>query len=194
MTAFSDLLDLQTAVVEQVKRPDIVDVFPRLVALAEVTFNRRLRLRQQITSATVTLAGGAANLPVDYLEAIGLFDASGREYVQQPPQSAGRAWTGAYYAISGGQIIATGDGDRVLSYYAKVPSLSGSPTATSWLLDDHPGLYLYGVGLEAAKYIRDIEGAQATAQLVEAEFAAAATLDNQQRYSRARVRVAGVTP
>ena len=194
MSAFNDLLDLQTAVVEQVKRPDIVDVFPRLVALAEVTFNRRLRLRQQITAATVTLASGSASLPVNFLEAIGLYNAAGFEYVQQPLQSAGRLWAPDNYAISGGQIIAIGDGARVLSYYAKVPSLSGSPTATSWLLEDHPGLYLYGVGLEAAKYIRDVEGAQAASQLVDAEFAAVATFDSQQRYSRARVRVAGVTP
>ena len=45
MTAFTDFLDLQTAVIEQVARPDIADVMPRLVKLAEAGINRRLRCR-----------------------------------------------------------------------------------------------------------------------------------------------------
>lgn len=45
MTAFTDFLDLQAAVVEHVRDASIADVFPRLVKLAEVTFNRRLRCR-----------------------------------------------------------------------------------------------------------------------------------------------------
>jgi hypothetical protein len=61
-------------------------------------------------------------------------------------------------------------------------------------LQKHPGLYLYGVGMEAAKYLRDVEAAQATSALLDMEYTAAAAQDEQGRYSRARVRVAGVTP
>jgi hypothetical protein len=87
MTAFADFIDLQTAVVEHVRNPSIADVFPRLVKLAEVGFNRRLRCREQISTATVTISGGAGVLPADMAEIIGVYDAAGMEYIAQPLQA-----------------------------------------------------------------------------------------------------------
>lgn len=194
MTAFADFLDLQTAVVEMVRNPSIADVFPRLVKLAEVTFNRRLRCREQITTDTVTITSGSAALPTDFAAMIGVFDAAGREYIGQPLQTLQMMQDRGYYALSGSNIVTKNDEDLSIIYYAKVPTITDSLTDSNWLLQKHPGLYLYGVGLEAAKYLRDADTAQSTMPFLDMEFDAANEQDAQERYGRARVRVQGVTP
>ena len=194
MSAFADFLDLQTAVVEHGRNPAIADVFPRLVKLAEVTFNRRLRCREQITTAPITIAGGVAALPVDFAAMVGVFNGAGVEYIAQPVQALQAVQSRGYYALAGTSIRAAADETLSLVYYAKVPTITANLTDTNWLLEKHPGLYLYGVGMEAAKYLQNVETAQATAGLLDMEFDAANEQDAQERYARARVRVAGVTP
>lgn len=194
MTAFNDFIDLQTAVVEHVGNPSIVDVFPRLVKLAEVNMNRRLRCREQISTAQVTLSNGSAALPTDFQEIIAVYDGAGIEYIQQPVQVLKEPQPRGYYGISGGNIVAKIDETLTVEYYAKVPTITDSLTDTNWLLQKAPGLYLYAVGAEAAKYLRDVELAQATMQLADMEFRAVAEEDFAQRYSRARVRVQGNVP
>lgn len=192
--AFTDFLDLQTAVVELVQRPDIADVFPRLVKMAEVQFNRRVRCREQITTATLTVTSGSATLPTDFQEVIGVYNGAGYEYIAQPVQELQITQNAGYYAILSDTLVTKNDEVLTLQYYAKVPTISASMTDSNWLLQKAPGLYLYGVGVEAAKYVRDAETAQATMPFLEMEYAGLAAEDAQQRYSRARVRMQGVTP
>ena len=202
MTAFTDALDLRTAVVEHVGNADITDVWPRLVLMAEAFLNRNLRTRDQVTRTTLTLASGSVALPSDFLEVIGLYDGYGMEYLQQPLQQVKENHPGgmytpseAYYAISGANLVSMGaDGDRDFEYYAKIPTLTTSLTTSNWLLQKHPALYLYAVGLEAAKHTRDLELAQVTRDLREAELTEAHIEDDRARYSRARVRIPGVVP
>lgn len=194
MSAFADFIDLQTAVVEHVRNPSIADVFPRLVKLAEVTFNRRLRCREQITTSALTITSGAAALPSDYAALLGVFDASGVELIQQPVQALQVQQTRGYYGLSGSNVIAKNDEVLSLIYYAKVPTITDSLTDTNWLLEKHPGVYLYGVGLEAAKYLQMVDVAQATMPFLDMEIDAANGQDAQERYGRVRVRVQGVTP
>jgi hypothetical protein len=191
--AFSDLLDLRTAVVEQVGRPDMVDVFPRLVSLAEASFDRKLRMRDQITGTTLTLVSGTVALPVDFQEIIGVYNANGAEYVQQPLQMAQRSRN--FYAIDGSNLTMRGfSGDVIAQYYAAIPTISASMAGTNWLLQRYPGVYLYGAALEAAKWMRDRELASDMAGLLNDEIDQARGDDERARYSRARVRVRGVTP
>lgn len=192
--AFTDFLDLRTAVVEQVANPAIVDVMPRLVLLAEAWLNRRLRTRDMMDSATVAISGGTGALPSDFISAIGLFDASGREYVQQPVHMVTDGVDTGYFAIDGGNILVNSDGNKTLRYYAKIPTLTTSMTTTNWLLQRYPGLYLYAVSHEAAKYMRDPEAIQATKLATEGELAEALADDAASRYSRARIVLPGVTP
>lgn len=192
--AFADFLDLQTAVIEQVGRPDIADVMPRLVKLAEAGLNRRLRCADQMTTAPVTVSAGSAALPADFLEAIGLFDAAGGELIQQPIHMLKDGASRGHYAIEGGNLICNADADYSLAYYASLPTLTASMTATNWLLAKFPAAYLYAVGYEAAKYARDVEGAQAAKGLFEMEIADVQAADASARYARARVVLPGVTP
>jgi len=194
MTAYADLLDLQTAVIERVKNVGIADVFPQLVKLAEASFNRRLRCREQMATASVVITGGSATLPTDFEEIIGVYDGAGTEYINQPVQSLQKVQSRGYYAISGTTIIAKNDETLTLQYYAKLPTLTTTMTTSNWLLQRHPGLYLYGVAFEAAKHMADAELAQAINQILELEYQAVDATDASSRYARARVRVAGVTP
>jgi hypothetical protein len=192
--AYADLLDLQTAVIERVKDVSIADVFPQLVKLAEVSFNRRLRCREQITSAAVVIANGVAALPADFEEVLGVFDGAGTEYINQPVQVLQQSQTRGCYAISGANIIAKNDETLTLQYYARLPTITDSMADSNWLLARHPGLYLYGVMFEAAKHLVNAEMAQAVNQVLEMEYQAVAAADDSGRYARARVRVQGPTP
>lgn len=190
MAALADFIDLRTAVVEHVRDASITDVFPRLLAMAEGRINRSLRLRQQITRATLTFAAGVAAVPTDMIEVIGLYSAAGAEYVQQEAQHQ----VGNYYSIKGDEFFLPGfSGDLAIDYYAMVPALVGL-TATNWLLVKYPEIYLYAASFEAAKYTRDAQLAGATKTLMDEAMADARADDSNARYSRARVRVAGVTP
>ena len=194
MTAFADHLDLRTAVLEMVGRTDIVDVFPRLLKLAEAYLNRQLRLRDQIASANLTVATRIAPLPADFLEVIALYDSTQVELIAQPLHALEDVCPArTFYAIDGTNIRAT-DGEVKLDYYARIPTIADAITDSNWLLQKYPSVYLYAVGLEAVKYIRDIEAIPGMKRMVEDELGEAFADDERARYSGARVRVGGVTP
>ena len=194
MTAFADLIDLQTAVVEMVKAPEIADVFPRLVRLAEADFNRRLRTSDQVVIGSITIAGGSAALPADLQEIIGVYDGAGYELIGQPLQAIQIQQPRGYYAIAGNLIYAPADEVLRLHYYGTIPTIATGPTGSNWVLQRHPGLYFYAVGLEAAKYLGNGELATAIDTVLAGEYAKVASDDRSRRYSRARVRIAGVVP
>ncbi len=194
MTAFADFIDLQTAVIEMVKRPDIADVMPRLVKLAEADFNRILRTADQMQLEDVTISGGVAELPWGFQSLIGVYDAAGREYIAQPPQALRAIQSRGYFAIVGRNIHASADETLTVQFYGAVSTITDDPRASNWLLQRHPGLYLYATGLEAAKYIGNVDLARDIGQVLREEYAKAIGDDASLRYSRARVRVQGVTP
>lgn len=193
MTVFADFLDLRTAVLEEAKRTDLADVFPRLVALAEGAFSRRLRLREQMTSTTLTIASGSVALPTDLVAINGVYNANGCEYVQQPIHAVKPS--GYFYAVDGVNLVtSTLTGDVLVDYFAKIPTITASMTSSNWLLQRYPEIYLYGVAFELSKHIRDKEAAADNLGLLRAAYDDAEADDEQIRYSRARVRVQGVTP
>ena len=195
MTAFADYLDLRTAVIEDVKRPDIADKFDRITKLAESWLNNNVRMADQITETTVTFSSGTASLPADFREAIGLYNSSGLEYVQQPATQTEVVGAKSFYSIQGSNLVSQAlDGDYTFQYYAKISTITTSMTTSNWLLQKYPSLYLYAVGVEAAKSIRDMDAVAALTTLRNGAFEDARTDDETYRYSRARVRVQGATP
>ena len=206
--AFADYLDLRTAVIEHVGRPDIADVMPRLVKLAEVDMCRKFRLKDQIYTVTLTPVDGVAALPDDYLEMIGVYDQNRCEYIEQPLQPVNVY--NEFYSIDQGNIVIPGVGsDLTVQYYGKIPTITqvevagleggestfvAGVTGTNWMLEKHPDVYLYGVALEAAKYVRDIGLVEGTMQLYREAVREVYVQDERERYSRTRVRVTGCTP
>jgi len=193
MSVFADYLDLRTAVIEQSGRPDIADVFDRLTKLAEARFNRSLRTRFQIASEPISISENAAALPDDYVEVIGVYGANGYELTGQTLQRTANVNWRTYYSLTSTEINGP-DGDLTLQYYAKVPTLTTSMTASNWLLEKYPDAYLYGVGYEAALYLKDAAGAQASGEILKQIMTDISSDDESARYARAVVRVKGCTP
>lgn len=180
MSAIQSYIDLRFAVSDHVGNRAISDVFPRLVQMAEADFNQRLRTRYQITDATLTFEDGVSPLPPDFLE---LIEVSHRPGMKRR------------YQIDGFNITIPGiSGDLDVQFYAKIPTLTCSPTACNWLLAQFPSVYLYGVGLQAAKHLRDVELSQATDQLYGYALDELKVADERARWSASVVRVQGCTP
>ncbi|MGN6535208.1 MAG: phage adaptor protein [Mesorhizobium sp.] len=196
MAVFADALDLKTAVGDHVGNRSISDVWPRLVQQAETQLNQRLRTVWQVTDATITMTDGEGDLPSDFLEMIDVFGPCGYRMRAGLPSDLKRPGTSfATYSIGAGKLRIRGfGGDKAVSYYAALPTISGSLSASNWLLEQYGDCYLYGVGLQAAKYLKDVDLAQATDQLFGFAMQAVKIEDERQRWSNSVVRVAGMTP
>lgn len=182
MAAFNDALDLKTAVGDHVGNRSISDVWPRLVEMAEDDLNSKLRTRDQLMDYTLSFDAGEAALPPDFLEVAAFPDGRGGECYPR-------------YSIDGFTIrLPSRSGDMDFRYYSAIPSLSCSLSATNWLLRKFPNVYLYGVALQAAKYLKDVEMAQATDQLYSYALQSMRIADERARWANSVVRVAGLTP
>jgi hypothetical protein len=196
MAVFADYLDLRVAVSEAVGNRNISDVMPRLVQMAESMLNQKLRHRSQITSATLTFASGVSPLPADFLEMInvfGLYGAAMRAGSIADVSRCGSEYS--RYAINGTDILIYGlDGDRDITYFAKIPTITTSVSSSNWLLADYPSVYLHAAALEAAKFLRDAELAQAEQALLTQALNDMKIDDDRARWSNATVRIQMVTP
>lgn len=196
MGAFHDALDLKTAVGDHVGNRQISDVWPRLVKMAEDDLNSKLRVRQMITDATLTFDEGVSPLPLDFLEILHVYGPCGyqmRAGMQADYLRPGSGYN--QYQIGPLNITIRGfEGEKDIQYYARIPTLSRSLSACNWLLSQYSNVYLYGVALQAAKYLKDVELALATDQLYAAELANLRIDDERARWSNSVVRVQGMTP
>ncbi|MEK1908173.1 MAG: hypothetical protein AAAB13_20565 [Pseudomonas sp.] len=196
MAAFADYLDLRVAVAEQAGNRNISDVMPRLVQLAESTLNQKLRHRNQITPATLTFASGVSPLPADFLEMINVFGLYGTAMRAGSLADVNRSGSEySRYAINGSDILIYGvDGDRDITYFAKIPTITTSVSSTNWLLQSYPSVYLHATALEAAKFLRDTELAQIEQGLFNQALNDMKIDDDRARWSNTTVRVQMVTP
>lgn len=182
MTAIANYIDLRLAVSDLVGNRNITDVFPMLVQMAESDFNSRLRTRQQIVEATMTFEEGISPLPPDFMELISIRNGQGCEIHPR-------------YEVDGFNMrIRDYEGDLDIQYYCKLPSLTTSATATNWMLVKYPAVYLYGVGLQAAKFLKDVDMAQAVDQLYGSALGSLDRDDYRARWANQVVRVQGATP
>jgi hypothetical protein len=162
--AITNYTDLQSEVASWLARSDLTNNIPTFIQLAEKQMSRRLRVKNQETTATGTAATTIA-LPSDYVEMIALtLTASGDERaLRQRDRFSGTAINNSsadvyYYTIEGGNIVITpepaGTETYTLQYFASVPALSGA-SPTNWLITAHPDLYLYGVLIQSAPFLKD---------------------------------------
>jgi hypothetical protein len=196
MSVFADYLDLRFAVGDHVGNRNLSDVMPRLVQAAESYLNKELRCRQMITAATLTLIDGVVALPADFIEMLHVFGLNGYQMHAGSLADAkrpGSMWS--KYSIDGTSLYINGySGDRDIEYYAKLPTLTAGPTTTNWLLADCPDVYLYAVGLEAAKFLKDVDLVQATKTLLDGAMSELRVGDERARWANSVVRVQGCTP
>lgn len=196
MAVFADYLDLRVAVAEHVGNRNISDVMSRVTQSAEAWLNQKIRTREQITHATITFTTGEAPLPSDYLEMSAVYDPQGCAMKQASLRDVKRVGSQySRYAVDGANVIIYGiSGTRDIDYFAALPTLTTSVSATNWLLAKYPNVYLYAVGVEAAKFLRDTDLAQATNALLLSAMNDMKIDDDRARWADATVRLQMVTP
>ena len=198
--------DLLTAIANYAFRSgdsDFTATFPTFITLLESRVNRRLRLREQETAATLTLTDGAASLPADYLEfrevrsngnPVRVLEAvsTGFGTENNPYGDAGASW---YFSVSGNTLktYPSSNSSLTLLYYAKVPALSAS-APSNWLLAKAPEVYLYGALLEAQPFMMDDARMAVWGTMFEDAMQALIDADTGAKYAKVARKNPGATP
>lgn len=159
--------ELQSSIADWLLRDDLTSVIPTFISLAEAKFNRRIRDYRMVKRATAEVDTAYFAIPSDWQENIrfqlNTSPITTLEYVT-PDQAAeekrlyNTSGRPAFFTMIGDefQIVPAPDStyNAELTYYAKIPALSGSNTS-NWLLTKAPDIYLYGALMEAAPYLDD---------------------------------------
>lgn len=156
--SISTYAELQTAVTNWLDRTDLSSRIPEFITLFEAALNRRLAVRQQTTSTTLTVTAGSATLPTDYLlwKRVTWQGNPTRELDYVTPSflaafnADGVSADPLFFTIEGStlKVAQLSNLDLVLLYAQKVPPIA--TTDPNWLLTANPDAYLFGT-LAAAK-------------------------------------------
>lgn len=167
--SLSTYAGLKTSIANWLNRTDLTSYIPDFIALAEARISRDLRLRSQVTSATITTTAGvqSASLPTGWLEFENVTVAGNPNtqltYVNiqhLDTKFPENSYTGqpVVYSIEGQQILFGPTPDAVYSvpvlYYKRLDSLSADAD-TNWLLTYHPNIYLFAALSEAAPFLKE---------------------------------------
>lgn len=165
--AITNYTELQTAIANWSERSDLSARIPEFIALAEARINRKLRLRMMETSTTLTTIADVStvSLPSDFIEARTLYidgstkrDLEQKSFEQLTQLRAGSQSGKPYiYTISGDSVHLAPTPDSaysvIIHYYKRIDPLSS--VSTNSLLQDHPGVYLFGALFELYHYLMD---------------------------------------
>jgi len=200
--AITTYAELQAAVGNWLDHSLFAARVPEFIALFEAAANRRLRVREQEATATLTPSSGAVALPADYLAWRRLtWTGTPRVELQYVHPSYLQA---AYpssptdvpriFTIEGTTLkIRPLDGTPLeLDYFQKIPALSDA-APSNWLLTAHPDVYLFGSLVEAEMFGVNDERAPAWKARRDEIFGEIEKLTNKTRGAGA-MRVMGVTP
>ena len=175
---------------------------PEFIALFEATANRRLRVREQEASATLTPSSGSVALPADYLA---WRRVTWMGSVRVELQYVHPSYLQAAYPSSPSDVprIFTIEGSTLkvrpvnntpleFEYFQKIAALSDS-ASSNWLLAAHPDLYLFGALVEAEMFGVNDERAPLWKARRDEIFDEIEKLSDKTRGAGA-MRVMGVTP
>lgn len=175
ITTYTELL---AAGANWLARDDLTSRIPEFIVLCEAKLNRELFVRQMETRSTTSCDTSDTepefiSLPSDFqsMRRIRLSSVSGKprlkylsgtqadEYRYGQSNSAGQP---AYFTIMGDEIelIPTPDSNYTIEmvYRKNIPAIATN--STNWLLTLAPDVYLYGLLLESAPYIKEDERIQ----------------------------------
>jgi hypothetical protein len=187
---------LQAAIARQVRQSSLTAEIPDYIALGEARMARDLRLQRMIATGTLATVAGTATvaLPANWLE-FQHIKIAGRAGVVDPSTVAGieadyaSTETGAprKYAIRGNLVLLGPTPDAIYSlpasWYERIPALSDSNTST-WLLVDHPGIYLWAALIELSDAIPGDERVQRWEARYARELAEIQVADERARYAQ----------
>lgn len=165
-------VDLKSAAALWLNRADLTAYIPDFIRLAEQRINYGgsdpfhsvpLRIPAMQAQATGTITSGAISFPTRFLEPIRIAGSSGGVtwslgYISPDGYSEKSASSGlpTVYTVLNNtiQTAGTGAASYVLDYYQAFSSLTVD-TDTNWLLENAPGVYLYGALIESAPFLGD---------------------------------------
>jgi hypothetical protein len=99
------------------------------------------------------------------------------------------------YSIDAANLNINGfSGDRTVTYFAALPTLTTNNATTNWLLIRYPDVYLYAVAVEAAKHLKDADLLAVSKQMLADSLRSVKIDDDRARWSNTTVRVQGCTP
>ncbi len=200
--------DLQSAIASWLARSDLAVNIPDFITLFETVANRRLRVRQQEATVTLTPVNGVATLPADYLtwRRVTWMGAVPRELEYVHPSYLHALFPTLqqgdprYFCIEGASLTLgpSDNSNLTFDYFQKVPSLAAlaaqtPPVTTNWLFSTWPDLYLFGALAEAHGFVKDPDSLTLWAGRRDAIFDEIDRLDTKTRGPSA-VRVMGATP
>lgn len=159
---------LKQAVEDWLNKPELVEVIPTFIELAEARFNRELRVNSMLARTVATATSDYVELPTDWLQHSSIVVTAPNDVVSSlvyvsPDEyydirKNGQTGTPRYYTIVNSDIVLYpapgGSVTMEITYYQKIPALTAS-NQTNWLLQRSPDLYLYGALLEAEPYLQN---------------------------------------
>lgn len=158
--AISTYTELKTAVANWLHRDDLTSRIPEFIAMGEAMLNRRLRVKEMESSATVTPSTTVryVSLPAGYMELISFVDDLGDRLIPVDFDSLERIAYGMsatrprYYRISSRidfEAVADTTYSFTMRYFDRLDIATDS---TNSVLTNHPDCYLYATLLQAAPY------------------------------------------
>lgn len=192
--------DLKSGVATWLGRDDLTTVIPDFITLFEASACRRLRVRLQQTTTTLSPSAGSATMPSDYLGAVRVtwMGSSPRELTYQHPSYLqatypnGDAGIPDIYTIEGStlKVRPVDDSSVEMLYYQRTAAVSGT---LNWLFTNHPDAYLFGTLCEAEAYADNADKA-ALWKVRRDEVFEEIKLSNFRDRPTMQIRVAGFTP
>lgn len=166
--ALATYADLRASVADYLARSDLTSQIVDHIVIFETVANRRLRVRQMETTATLTPSAGSASLPADYLAWRRVtWTGSTRvelEYLHPSLLQAYYPSTPAdipqFFTIEGSTLkVRPTDGTGLeFDYWQKITALA---SGANWLFTAYPDIYLFGTLAESYMMVKDFDSAQA---------------------------------
>ena len=194
--ALTNFADLKQTVANYLGRSDLTSVIPDFISLAEIRLSRQLRLRQMLSTASLSTTGGTSTitLPSDFLSIRDIYiDQNPRQSLSYLSPSA--FTRDARAAESGLPVFYTQKSDVLefapipdtnysvkMLYYAKPAVLSDSNT-TNVFMTTCPDALLYGALLEAEPYLMNDARLAVWTQLYGNAVQSLAESDNTSEYA-----------
>jgi len=197
--ALTTYAELTSSIADFLARDELTAFIPDYITLFECDAARRLKVRPQATTTTLTPSSGVATLPTDYLGYQRVTwtgsPIQGLEYVA-PALYAAYLNTGSgtptVFTIEGTslKVAPSSDTDLTFSYFQKTPAVSSS---LAWLFNNHVDAYLAGALAQAAAFNKGFDVAGTWLARCDQIFRDILSLDFNERQGMS-VRVMGQTP
>jgi hypothetical protein len=197
--AFSTYADLQSHMANWLARDYLTNYIPDFIRLFECAAMRKLKVRLQETTTTLTPSSGVATVPSDYLghRRVTWTGSPIHElaYVAPPIYSGyleSGSGTPTVFTIEGSNLRVAPSDDTALTF-TYVQRTTAVESSLNWLYTNHFDCYLSGSLCEANAFNKDVDAAGLWKARRDEVFDEISKLDFNERQNMA-VRVYGATP